>query len=164
MKADTKRQNFNVTPEQEAKVAWLQEHLDAASAKEVFLKSVDVVSMLVREAVAGSDLYFRSMDGQLTRLLMPELARKNDWRYLTDRPHAWRRQLYVKGRRLLASTVWGDMLANGMTPAEVADDWDLPLEAVDEIIRYCELNRALIKMEAEEERSRLIASGVRLAA
>ncbi|WP_199249571.1 hypothetical protein [[Phormidium] sp. ETS-05] len=33
------------------------------------------------------------------------------WQYLVERPHPWRRQLYIKGRKLLASTVWQDTIA-----------------------------------------------------
>jgi hypothetical protein len=85
-----------------------------------------------------------------------------EWEYLEARPHAWRRQLYVKGRKLPAFIVWSDMETNGMTPEEAADNWDLPLEAIDEIVRYCEEHRELLVAEAEEERRRLIASGVSL--
>jgi uncharacterized protein (DUF433 family) len=77
-----------------------------------------------------------------------------------SRPHPWRRQFYVKGRRLLASTVWQDMLVNELKSEEAADNFDLPSSAIDEIIRYCEANKDLIKMEAEEERYRLRERGV----
>jgi uncharacterized protein (DUF433 family) len=70
--------------------------------------------------------------------------------------------LFVKGRRLRAFTVWMDMQTNGMTPEEAADNWDLPLAAVEEIGRYCEEQRALLEMEAEEERRRLLEEGIRL--
>ena len=74
------------------------------------------------------------------------------WRYLAPRSHSWKRQLFLKGRRLTAANVWYDMLANQMTPEEAADNWDLPLEAIEEIVRYCEENRDLIGMEADEEK------------
>jgi predicted ATPase len=49
-----------------------------------------------------------------------------------------------------------------MSPEEAADDWDLPLEAIDEAIRYCETHQELLKQEAEEERYRLEQKGVSL--
>ncbi|MGA9381514.1 MAG: hypothetical protein WBV73_22370 [Phormidium sp.] len=61
-----------------------------------------------------------------------------DWQYLVARSHPWRRQLYIKGRKLLASTVWQDMMANEMSPEQAAENWDLPLSAIYEVIRYCE--------------------------
>src|SRR5207249_2671793 len=87
--------------------------------------------------------------------------RKFNWKYLVARPHPWRRQLYVKGRRLPAFTVWMDMQVNRMTPEEAAGNWDLPVEAVEEILRYCESHRALLEMEADEERRRLQDKGIR---
>ena len=84
----------------------------------------------------------------------------DDWQYLAKRNHPWRKQLYVKGQKLLASTVWQDMITNGMSVEAAADNWDLPLDAIDEIIRYCESNQDLLKLEADEEHYRLVANGV----
>ena len=79
----------------------------------------------------------------------------NDWQYLAKRNHPWRQQLYVKGQKLLASTVWQDMITNGMSVKEAADNWDLPLDAIDEVVRYCESYRDLLKLEAEKEAYKL---------
>ncbi|MEQ9368031.1 MAG: hypothetical protein RIG63_03225 [Coleofasciculus chthonoplastes F3-SA18-01] len=87
---------------------------------------------------------------------------QENWYYLVARPHPWRRQLYIKGRKLLASTVWQDKIANEMTPEQAAENWDLPLAAIYEVIHYCESNRDLIKLEADEERYRLEEKGVLL--
>ncbi|NJS09458.1 MAG: hypothetical protein HC789_03290 [Microcoleus sp. CSU_2_2] len=85
-----------------------------------------------------------------------------NWQYLTARPHAWRKQLYIKGRKLLASTIWRDTIANGMSPEQAAENWDLPLSAIYEAINYCESHQELLKLEADEERYRLEAKGVQL--
>jgi uncharacterized protein (DUF433 family) len=82
------------------------------------------------------------------------------WQFLVARPHPWRKQLYIKGRKLLAATVWSDMIANGMTPMEAADNWDLPIAAVLEASEYCQTHQDLLKLEAEEERFRLQETGV----
>ncbi|MGL5065902.1 MAG: hypothetical protein ACRC62_38530 [Microcoleus sp.] len=82
--------------------------------------------------------------------------------YLVARPHPWRKQLYVKGRKLLASTIWQDMNANGMSPEEAAENWDLPLSAICEAIHYCESHQELLKLEADEERYRLETKGVQI--
>jgi hypothetical protein len=66
----------------------------------------------------------------------------------------------VKGRKLLASAVWLDALTNGMGISEAADNWDLPVDAAEEIFAYCEANKALIEAEANEERQRLKLAGV----
>jgi uncharacterized protein (DUF433 family) len=84
------------------------------------------------------------------------------WQYLEKRPHPWRQQLYLKGRRLRAFTVWMDMLVNELTPEEVAENKELPLAAVKEAIEYCETHQDLLKREAEEERRKLEAKGISL--
>lgn len=83
-----------------------------------------------------------------------------DWQYLVARSHPWRKQLYLKGRKLLASTVWQDMIINQLSPEQVAENWDLPLPAVHEVICYCEQHQELLKLEADEERYRLEEKGV----
>ena len=85
------------------------------------------------------------------------------WQYLEQRPHSWRRQLSVKGRRLLASSVWSDLLANGLTEEEIAESRDLPLEAVRECVRYCKGNRSLLEAESKEEAQWLAVRGASLA-
>jgi hypothetical protein len=79
------------------------------------------------------------------------------WKWLTERPHPWRRQPWFKGRKLMASAVWRYSLANGLNAEECAKDWELPLEAVEEAFAWCEANRDLIQAEADEERQWLRA-------
>jgi hypothetical protein len=161
---ETKRQNFNITPEQEAELAWVRDTIGASTTKDAILRAVRVLAILVRETQQGRTLYLGTRTGDLVQLLIPELqpAHAEGWNYLVARPHPWRRQLYVKGRKLRAYTVWQDMQANQFTPQEAADNWELPLAVVDEILRYCESNRELLNMEADEERRRLLEEGIPL--
>lgn len=163
--AQTKRQNFDVTPEQEAEIAWLRDALGAPTAKDTLLRAVRIAAVLSREAQGGRQVLVRDRSGATERLLIPELERPHagDWAFLVQRPHQWRRQLYVKGSKLCASQVCRDMVANGQTEEEVAADWEIPVEAVREAVRYCAENRALIAAEAREDRQRAAAAGVRLA-
>ncbi|MGL5876076.1 MAG: hypothetical protein ACRC2R_27590 [Xenococcaceae cyanobacterium] len=85
---------------------------------------------------------------------------KTQWQYLESRPHPWRKQLYIKGRKLRAFTVWMDMLVNELTPHDVAENKELPIAAVEEAILYCETNQALLEKEAEEEKNILEAKGI----
>ena len=85
---------------------------------------------------------------------------KTQWQFLEPRPSSWRKQLYLKGKKLTAFTVWSDMIANKDTLDETADNWDLPREAVREAIKYCENNQELLKSEAEEERRYLEEKGI----
>ncbi|MFB2977899.1 hypothetical protein [Microseira sp. BLCC-F43] len=86
---------------------------------------------------------------------LQDTPQTEDWQYLVARPHPWRKQLYIKGRKLLASTVWQDAPANQMSPEQATENWDLPLPAIYEAIHYCESHQELLKLEADEERYRL---------
>jgi uncharacterized protein (DUF433 family) len=90
------------------------------------------------------------------------LSQAETWQFLVSRPHPWRQQLSIKGRKLFASTLWQDMISNGMSPEQAAENWDLPLAAVHEAIQYCKTNRDLLRMEAEEEQHRLQERGISL--
>jgi uncharacterized protein (DUF433 family) len=82
------------------------------------------------------------------------------WQYLEQRSSSWRKQLYLKGKKLTAFTVWSDMLVNEMTPEEVAESKELPLAAVMEAIEYCQTHQELLRKEAEAERRYLEERGV----
>ena len=51
------------------------------------------------------------------------------------------------------------MLREGETPAQTADNFGLPVEAVLEALDYYQRNKALIDAETEEEGQRLHAKG-----
>ncbi len=87
---------------------------------------------------------------------------QTEWQHLEQRPHSWRKQLYLKGRRLRASIVWTDMIVNEMTQEEAADNWDLPLEAIKESLEYCQTHQELLKQEALIERRHLEERGIPL--
>lgn len=161
---ETKRQNFNITLEQEAQIEWLREALGATSAKEAILRAVSVLSTLKEYSQKGFKVALVKPDEQVELVIVGLEPTAEQWKYLIQRPHPWRRQLYVKGRRLLAATVWQDMQANELSLEQTAKNFSLPVEAVIEIIRYCEINQELLKMEADEERHRLEAKGVMIPA
>jgi len=165
MAVDTKLQPFDMTPEQEAEVSWLREVLGLSSVKDALLRAVRITAILSREARGGRMLFVQSPGGSAERLVIPELERPSEggWRYLVEREHPWQRQMSIKGKRLLAATVWRDMLANQLSSDEAAEEWGIPIEAVEEAIRWCESHRALLDMEAREEARRLSSAGVALA-
>jgi len=160
---ETKRQNFNITPDQEAKLIWLQQAMGTPNLKETILRSLDVVFTLKQNLTSGNRLFLHTSSGEV-RLLIPELESNDneDWLYLVKRPHKWRKQLYIKGRKLLASTVWQDLIVNQMSKEEASENWNLPLAVIKEVICYCEKDQDLIKLEAEEEAYRLQEKGVNL--
>src|SRR5436309_2889591 len=75
-----------------------------------------------------------------------------DWKWLERDPKSSLRQLSIKDRRIRARTLYG--LTKGedaMTPEEVAESYDLPLEAVREAIEYCGSDPPEIREDWEDE-------------
>lgn len=82
---------------------------------------------------------------------MDSIEQPSKWIYLEERAHPWKKQLFVKGRKLPAAAVWSSMIANGLSTQEAVEDWDLSVDVVEEILAYCQANIALLEMEAQEE-------------
>jgi hypothetical protein len=110
----------------------------------------------------GNQLFIGKTPAAAMRLVIPELESRGvgEWQWLVERPHPWRRQLWIKGRKLLASSVWLDALTHGWGTREAAENWDLPLEACEEVFVYCHASQNLIRAEADEERQRLKLAGI----
>jgi hypothetical protein len=163
---DFKRENFDVSPEQQAEIDRLRDLLQASSRKDAILLAVRLALHLADETQNGDQVFIGRPDQtNFRRLLMLgiEKPKTNKWKYLVERDHPWKKELVVKGtRKLRPSHVNRFIQGYNMTPEEAAEDWDLPLEVILEIIQYCEENRELIRMEATEERLRLKAAGIEL--
>jgi len=88
------------------------------------------------------------------------MSRKITYRYLEERPHPWRKQLWIQGRNM---TVWHlveSMLTNHENPEEAAENHDLPLAAVAEALLYCVENWDIIQAEREKEWRWLHEAGI----
>lgn len=163
MTKQSKRENFDVSPEQEADINCLQELIQAPSRKDAILTAVRLALLLATESKQGKQFYLASPGGgDLRRLMMVGIETPNlqKWIYLVNQAHPWKRQLFVKGRKLSAAAVWSGMLVNKLSREQAAANWDLPVEAIDEIYAYCEENKVLLEMEAAEELRRLGQKGI----
>jgi hypothetical protein len=163
MARQSKRENFDVSPEQESDINCLQALIKAPTRKDAILTAVRLALLLAAESKQGNQFYMGSPGRRdLRRLLMVGIETPNlqKWTYLVDQAHQWKRQLFVKGRKLPAAAVWTGILVNKLSREQAAQNWDLPLEAIDEIMVYCEENRALLEMEAAEEMRRLEQKGI----
>lgn len=83
---------------------------------------------------------------------------RTDWVWLVARPHPWRRQLWVKGRRLTAGDLARTAEIEGWTAERTASEFGLPIEAVLEAQRYLAIDRELVV--AEERENALAAHAV----
>lgn len=61
------------------------------------------------------------------------------------------RQLGIRGRNMIVWNVAGDVVVSGRTPQEVADDYHLPIEAVNEALDYYYANKEWIDAEVDEQ-------------
>ena len=80
-----------------------------------------------------------------------------DYNYLEPCPGSQYRQLWVKGRHIRAEVLYRLTIgAEPRTAAEVAQDYDLPVEAVREAVDYAVHNQELLQAERarEEERAK----------
>jgi uncharacterized protein (DUF433 family) len=85
----------------------------------------------------------------------------NSYQFLEPRRGSNYRQLFVKGRRIRAEVLYRETVGpQPRTPAEVARDFDVPLEAVLEAIHYCEHNEDLLRKERDEDWADIRARGL----
>lgn len=81
------------------------------------------------------------------------------WKWLVEREHPWRRQLWIKGRRVAAGDLARTVEIEGWSAGQGADAFDLPVDAIEEAMQYLAENRELVLAE-ERENSLAAAAGV----
>lgn len=98
---------IKMTPEQDEVLTNLRAALSAPSIKDTVLRAAQLATLLVNEARQGNHLFLGRSAQQATRPTIPELETNLPpaWQWLVERPHPWRRQLWIKGRKLQASAV-----------------------------------------------------------
>lgn len=84
------------------------------------------------------------------------------WKYLERDPKSSLKQLSIRGRRICARTLYGMFMSaeEPMTPEEIAADYNLPLEAVQEAIAYCQSDPPEIKEDFDRTERLMEASGM----
>lgn len=74
------------------------------------------------------------------------------YKHLEPRPGSHYRQWFVKGRRIRAVVLYRETIGEEPRSAQdVAEDYDLPLEAVNEAIDYCQRNPEVLQADWEME-------------
>ncbi len=92
---------------------------------------------------------------------VPEVPQEN-YRHLVTRDHAWRHQLYLKGRNLTVGQLVSNMRAEQLSPEQASERYDLPMEAIAEALAYYRSHRELIDAEADAEKQYLHEKGYQL--
>ena len=89
------------------------------------------------------------------------MATQIQYQYLEPRPRSHYRQLWVKGRHMRAEVLYRCTVgAEPRTPEDVAQDYDLPIEVVQEAIDYAVNNQGLLEVERACEASRMQQLGL----
>src|SRR5690348_16214116 len=84
------------------------------------------------------------------------------YQYLEARPGSHYRQLFLKGRRIRADTMYHAVHGpDSYTPEELAEGYQLPLEAVLEALDYVERNPEVIRADQERDEARYRARDLR---
>ena len=151
MIADLKRINFDVTPDQEEILPGAKDAFGASSVKDAVIRSAQTMLLLIGEVKKGKRI-FTALPGETpVEVIIPGMTQNATWQWLVGRNHPWMKQMFLKGKKLRASTVYYDMIANGLSIAETADNFSIPESAVSEAVKWCELNTELLEAEANEE-------------
>lgn len=79
-------------------------------------------------------------------------AVNHEYKYLAPRECSNYRQYFIKGTRTRAIVLYAETLGpDGLTPEQIAEDYDLPLELVREAIHYCQHNPEVIQRDYDME-------------
>lgn len=77
------------------------------------------------------------------------------YQYLEARPGSNYRQLFLKGRRIRADAVYHAVHGpDSYTPEDMAEGYQLPLEAVLEALDYVERNQPIIQADQARDQAR----------
>jgi hypothetical protein len=83
------------------------------------------------------------------------------YKYLVRKPKSLYKQLFIKDRWVAARTIYGQSVGeDARTPEQLAEDFNVPLEAVLESIAYCQSNPPEIREDWEREEALMEASGM----
>ena len=97
------------------------------------------------------------------------MSTENQYKHLEHRPGNIARQPFIKGIKIRADTLYSDSIENidddgnvtpGRTPEEIAEDRNLPLEAVREAIDWCEKHLDVVLADRARENRLMDAQGM----
>lgn len=134
------------------------------SLNDTVVTALATLNWLVRQRRAGKRVIAvpaTDMPNVFEEPVVPGLeeAMSEQWIWLVEREHPWRRQLWIKGRRLSAGDLARTLEIEGWDADQGAHEFDLPVEAVEEAQRYLVANRDLVLAEERENRLAVQATG-----
>jgi hypothetical protein len=89
------------------------------------------------------------------------MEQNGTYKWLEPKRGSYYRQYSVKDRGIRALTLYlATQEPEARTPQEVANDWDVPIDAVLESIEYCKMNQDILKQDWEMEEESIKALGL----
>jgi uncharacterized protein (DUF433 family) len=84
------------------------------------------------------------------------------WHYLEPRPKSFYRQLFIKGTRIRADIIYCMHVdyEEPKSAEDIAAEYNLPLEAVQEAIAYCKTNPPEVEQDFRREEALMEATGM----
>lgn len=153
----TKRRRLTVDlpPESEAATRALADRYFRGVTADAVRASLSLLSWVLEARRSGKRVVAVPAEGLPDRYEEPVLTgveeQLNDSpTWLVARPHPWRRQLWIKGRRVTAGDLARTVEIEGWTPEMASTELGLPIEAVLEAQRYLAQNRELVEAEERE--------------
>jgi uncharacterized protein (DUF433 family) len=85
-----------------------------------------------------------------------------EYKFLERKPKSNYKQLFIKGTRIMARILYGQYMSEEepMTVEQIAEDWNLPVEAVREAIAYCDTDPIEIREDFAREEAIMEATGM----
>jgi uncharacterized protein (DUF433 family) len=85
-----------------------------------------------------------------------------EYKYLERKPKSNYKQLFVKGTRIMARILYGHHMSEEepRTVEQIAEDYNLPVEAVREAITYCDTDPIEIREDFAREEAIIEATGM----
>jgi len=84
------------------------------------------------------------------------------YKFLERKPKSNYKQLFVKGTRTMARTLYGQYMSEEepRTIEQIAEDYSLPVEAIREAIAYCDTDPIEIREDHAREEAIIEATGM----
>jgi uncharacterized protein (DUF433 family) len=80
------------------------------------------------------------------------MSTETTYQWLEPKPYKkFTKQLGIRGRNMIVWNLVADVVVSERTPEEVAADYRLPVEAVNEALEYYYANKEWIDEEVDEE-------------
>lgn len=153
-KGNRDRLQVDLTSGQRHFLQTLGDRLGGAGDAETTRRVLEVVEDLTANIERGFKVVVVPADDERPDAL-PELSRafRPDvgYTYLVSRPHAWRRQLVFKGKRLTVGQFLHNMRANELSAEAAAADFELPVDAAYEAMDYGQRFADLIAADEAED-------------